>query len=149
MINLASDHAGFDLKEAIKKYLLKNKFKVKDFGTFNRDAVAWSYYGAMAAKAVSDNFATQRGIIVCGSGIGMSMVCNKFKNVRAALCHDKHTAELSRKHNNANILNLGARILEVKTALEIVEIWLKTKFEGGRHQQRLDLMSDIENQNFK
>ena len=150
-IFLASDHAGFELKEIIKKFLLtKNQYTVEDVGTFSNERVNWVEYGAKAAKKVSQNCNQARGILVCGSGIGMSIVSNKFKNIRAALCSDEYAAEMSRKHNNANILNLGGRVLNPETAIKIVEKWLTTGFEAGRHQQRLDyLVSNIEKINFK
>lgn len=151
-IYLASDHAGFQLKEEIKKYLLKNKgnFTVQDMGTSSGESVNWAEYGAKAAGQVSKDPENSRGIIVCGSGLGMSMVSNKFKNVRAALCSDEYCAEMSRKHNNANVLNMGARQIAVEKALRIVDIWLNTTFEGGRHQERLDFLHDtVEKNNFK
>lgn len=149
-IYLASDHAGFELKNEVKRYLLQNNYNVEDLGTYSKEPVNWPEYGARAAGKVAEDPDNSKGIIICGSGLGMSMVANKFKNIRAALCHDEYTAEMSRKHNNANILNLGARILNNKKALKIVEIWLNTEFEGGRHQRRLDyLHNKIERDNFK
>jgi ribose 5-phosphate isomerase B len=149
-IYLASDHAGFDLKETIKKFVQKEQYSVEDLGTHSGESVNWAEYGARAARMVSENPRETRGILICGSGIGMSMIANKFKDIRAALCHNSYTAEMSRKHNNANILTMGARILEPDQALNIVEIWLSTPFEGGRHQDRLDYMHHIiEKQNFK
>jgi ribose 5-phosphate isomerase B len=151
-IYLASDHAGFQLKEEIKKYLLENKgnFTVEDMGPTSGEPVNWAEYGAKAAGQVAKDPGNSRGIIVCGTGLGMSMVSNKFKNVRAALCCDEYSAEMSRKHNNANVLNMGARRIAVEKALRIVDIWLNTPFEGGRHQERLDYLLDtIEKNNFK
>jgi ribose 5-phosphate isomerase B len=154
-IYLASDHAGFELKEEVKKYLQVNKANldlemIDDQGTYSLDSVNWAEYGAKAAQHVSDDPENSKGIIICGSGIGMSMVANKFKNVRAALCNDKYAAEMSRKHNNANVLNMGARILDTESALDIVNTWLNTEFEGGRHQDRIDyLRTNVENNNFK
>jgi len=151
-IYLASDHAGFPLKEEIKKYLGKNKknFTIEDMGTDSLESVNWSEYGARAAGKVSADPENSRGIIVCGTGLGMSMVSNKFKNVRAALCNDEYSAEMSRKHNNANVLNMGARLIAVEKALRIVETWLNTEFEGGRHQERLNYLIDrVEKSNFK
>jgi ribose 5-phosphate isomerase B len=150
IIYLASDHAGFELKEKVKKYLLDNNFTIEDMGTHSDESVNWSEYGAEAAQKVSEDPGNTKGIIICGSGIGMSMVSNKFKNVRAALCHDLHAAEMSRKHNNANVLNMGARVIDTKTALEIVDKWLHTEFEGGRHQKRIDYLHRVvERMNFK
>jgi len=149
-IYLASDHAGFELKEAVKGYLLDRHFEIEDMGAFSTDAVNWVEYGAKAAREVSDHADNARGILICGSGIGMSMVANKFKHIRAALVSDEYGAEMSRKHNNANVLTLGARVLSREKALKIVETWLNTEFEGGRHQARLDYLYDVvENNNFK
>ena len=149
-IYLASDHAGFELKESIKNYLQSQQYTVEDMGTHSRDSVNWAEYGARAARMVSENATDSRGILLCGSGIGMSMVANKFKKIRAAFCHDLYTVEMSRKHNDANILTLGARILKTEDALDMVKVWLNTPFEGGRHQDRLDyLHRKIEKKNFK
>ena len=149
-IILASDHAGFQLKEKIKGYLQKNGYFCNDLGTGSAESVNWAEYGALAARKVAESHGRARGILICGTGIGMSMIANKFKGIRAALCHDPYTAEMSRKHNNANILTLGARILKDRTAIKIVNLWLHTEFEGGRHQKRLDFLHRvIEQQNFK
>jgi ribose 5-phosphate isomerase B len=149
-IFLASDHAGFELKEKVKQYLLNRNFVVEDMGTGSTESVNWAEYGAKAAKKVSEDPENARGIIICGSGIGMSMISNKFRNVRAALCSDEYAAEMSRKHNNANVLNMGARVMDKEKALKIVEVWLNTEFEGGRHQKRLDFLHQVvEKDNFK
>jgi ribose 5-phosphate isomerase B len=149
-IYLASDHAGFELKEEVKRSLLKKNFVVEDMGTGSTESVNWAEYGAKAAKKVSEDPENARGIIICGSGIGMSMVSNKFRDVRAALCSDEYAAEMSRKHNNANVLNMGARVIDREKALKIVDTWLNTEFEGGRHQKRLDyLHQTVEKENFK
>ncbi len=149
-IYLASDHAGYELKQVVIKYLQDNGYEYEDMGTYSTDSVNWSEYGALAAKKVSENYKDSKGIIICGSGMGMSMVSNKFKNVRAALCNDLYSAEMSRKHNNANVLNMGGRVVGKDLALKILDVWLNTDFEGGRHQKRLDFLSDeIEKNNFK
>ncbi len=149
-IYLASDHAGFELKEYLKKYLEKNGYDISDKGTFNKERANWAEYGAQGAEAVSKDPENTRGIIICGSGIGMSMVSNKFKNVRAALCMDEYSAEMSRRHNNSNVLNMGARVIDKEKAIRITEIWLKTPFERGRHQERLEYLSkEVEEKNFK
>jgi ribose 5-phosphate isomerase B len=149
-IFLASDHAGFELKELVKQYLLNKNFAVEDMGTGSTESVNWAEYGAKAAKKVSEDPENAKGIIICGSGIGMSMVSNKFRHVRAALCSDEYAAEMSRKHNNANVLNMGARVIDKEKALKIVDVWLNTEFEGGRHQKRLDyLHQTVEEDNFK
>lgn len=149
-ICLASDHAGFELKEYLKKYLEKNGYDISDKGVYNNECANWAEYGAHGAEAVSKDPENTRGIIICGSGIGMSMVSNKFKNVRAALCMDEYSAEMSRRHNNSNILNMGARVIDKEKAIRIMEIWLKTPFERGRHQVRLEYLSkEVEEKNFK
>lgn len=148
-VYLASDHAGFRLKEEVGKYLRDNGYAVEDMGTHTADSVSWAEYGAKAAAKVSEDPENSKGIIICGSGIGMSMVSNKFKNVRAALCRDEYDAEMSRKHNNANVLNMGERVTDTDTALKIVRTWLNTGFEGGRHQTRLDHLNKLEQNNFK
>jgi ribose 5-phosphate isomerase B len=143
---LAADHAGFELKENIKTYLQEQKYVVEDCGAFSSEAVNWAEYGARAAAKVSADPERTAGILICGSGIGMSIVANKFKNVRAALCHDENGARLARRHNNANVLAMGARVVSVDEALNIVRVFLTTGFEGGRHQVRLDYLRDyVEN----
>jgi len=149
-IYLASDHAGFELKQIVIGYLEEKGYEYEDMGTFSKDSVNWAEYGAIAARKVSENYKNSKGIIICGSGMGMSMVSNKFKNVRAALCNDLYSAEMSRKHNNANVLNMGGRVVGKDLALKIVDVWLNTDFEGGRHQKRLDYLSnEVEEINFK
>ncbi|MCP4157814.1 MAG: ribose 5-phosphate isomerase B [bacterium] len=149
-IYLASDHAGYELKETVKKYLLEKDFQLEDMGASSPESVNWAEYGAKAAQKVSEDPKNAKGIIICGSGIGVSMVSNKFKHVRAALCHDVNAAEMCRKHNNANVLNMGARVIDTETALKIVDTWLNTAFEGGRHQTRLDYLHRVvEKNNFK
>ncbi len=149
-IYLAADHAAFQLKEKIKQYLEAKGYNLEDMGAHSADSVNWAEYGAKAARHVSQDPVNNKGIILCGSGIGVSMVSNKFKNVRAALCHDVYAAEMSRKHNNSNVLNMGARVIDEETALQITETWLNTDFEGGRHQERLNfLQQEVEGTNFK
>ncbi len=149
-IYLASDHAGYDLKQIVIRYIKDKGYKFEDLGTFSKESVNWAEYGAKAAKKVSEDPINTKGIIICGSGMGMSMVSNKFKNVRAALCNDLYSAEMSRKHNDANVLNMGGRVVGRDLALKIVEKWLNTEYEGGRHQKRIDyLTNEIEKINFK
>lgn len=152
-IYLASDHAAYDLKEKVKKYLVENNYDIEDVGAHSTEAASWAEYGAKAAGKVSQDPVNSKAIIICGTGIGMSLVSNKFKNVRAALCHDEFTTEMSRKHNNANILNMGARVIGDEKALKLVEIWLTTDFEGKktpRYQERLDYLHNVvEKKNFK
>jgi len=149
-IYLASDHAGFQLKEDVKQYLTEKKLSYEDMGAFSTESANWVEYGAKAAAKVSQDPENSQAILICGSGIGMSIVGNKFKNVRAALCNDPYAVEMSRRHNNANILTMGARVIEKDEAFQILDIWFKTSYEGGRHQNRLDYLRDVvEKNNFK
>ena len=135
-ISLASDHAGFNLKEIIKKKLIKNKVKVLDFGPFNKDKVDYPDYAKKVARNISSK-KTNMGILVCGSGTGMAMSANKLRKIRAAVCYNSVSTRLSRTHNNANIIALGSRLTNKKEALKLVNIFLSTKFEGGRHLRRI------------
>lgn len=140
-IAIGADHGGFELKEKIVEYLKLNKIEFKDFGTFSTDSCDYPKIAKTVALEV-DGGDFDRGIIVCGSGIGVSIMANRFKRVRAALCWDLKTAQLSRSHNDANIICLGQRVIDEKLALEIVDVWLKTDFEGGRHQRRVDMLTE-------
>lgn len=146
-IAIASDHAGRELKEKIVSLLNENGMDVIDYGVDNPESADYPDYGIKVARVVSKG-EVDRGILSCGTGIGMSIVANKFPNVRAALCCDINTAKMSRLHNDANILVLGGRTLEKNIALSILEVWLKTDFEGGRHQKRLDKIRDLEKELF-
>ncbi|MDD6189281.1 MAG: ribose 5-phosphate isomerase B [Clostridiales bacterium] len=143
MIALANDHAGIALKEEIKKLLDQRGLEYKDFGTNTEASVDYPIYGEAVGKAVASGDC-DRGIIICGTGIGISIAANKVPGVRAALCTDCFMAEMARRHNNANILALGARVLGGGLALKIVETFLDTEFEGGRHERRVDIISAIE-----
>ncbi len=136
MIIIGSDHAGFAMKEIIKEYLSGLNYAVEDIGTFSEDSVDYPDFAKKVAKKIqnSDNY----GILICGTGIGMSITANRFNNVRCALCHDAYTAEFARKHNNANILAFGGRTTGVEIAKQMVYIFLNTSFEGGRHQRRVN-----------
>jgi len=138
-IIIGSDHAGFALKEALKGTIAG----LTDIGTDSDASVDYPDFGARVARAVSKG-EFERGILVCGSGVGMSIVANRFPGVRAALCTDVETARLSRMHNDANVLVLAGRRTDAETALAIVEVWLTTPFEGGRHEQRLNKIRNIE-----
>lgn len=141
VIALASDHAGFVLKEILKSDLAAMGYRTLDLGTNNPDdSVDYPSYGMAAAQALGDGRA-ERGVIVCGSGIGISIAANRLPWARAALCHDALTARLARQHNDANILALGARTLGVETARDILKVFLATPFEGGRHQRRVDMLA--------
>lgn len=138
-IAIGSDHGGFELKAKIAEYLKSKGIEIKDFGTFTNESCDYPVFAKEVATEVA-NGSFNRGILICGTGIGVSIVANKIKGIRAALCFDTFCAKMSREHNNANILCLGQRVLSQDLALEIVDIWLKTDFEGGRHQRRVDLI---------
>ena len=142
-VAIASDHAGFELKEKIKKHLEELGYKYKDFGTDSNESVDYPDYALKVAESVAKKD-YERGILICGSGIGMCMVANKIYGVRAALCHNVETARLSREHNDANILTFGARIVDEQIAKEMVKVWLKTEFLGERHLRRVNKIKDIE-----
>ena len=135
-IFIASDHAGFDLKEIIKQYLSKRKLAFQDLGPENDKRVDYPIYAHNVAKKVKVN-KNNVGILICGSGTGMNIAANKHKNIRAAQCFNLKSTKLSRLHNDANIITLGSRLISKKNALNFVGIFLKTKFEGGRHSKRI------------
>ena len=141
-IAVGSDHAGFALKEFVKDYLTGAGFTVEDCGTFSEESVDYTDYGIQVAQKIS-NGEFERGILICGTGLGMSMVANRFKHVRAALCHDIFSAMMSRRHNDANILVLGGRVIGSELAREIVQTWLKTPFEDGRHRRRIEKFDTV------
>ena len=141
-IAIASDHGGFTLKEEIKKYLISEGIEVTDLGTNSEESVDYPVYGKLCAEAVASGKA-DRGIACCSTGVGISMAANKVKGIRCALCTDTHMAEMTRKHNDANMLALGGRTISVNTALEITKIWLETEFEGGRHKRRVDMINEM------
>ena len=136
-IFISSDHAGFKLKEIIKKYLSIKKMNYQDLGPVNDARVDYPDYAHKVAKKVKMN-KNNRGILICGSGIGMNIVANKYKNIRAAQCFNLKSTKLSRLHNDANIITLGSRLLSTKNALNFVSVFLNTKFEGGRHSKRIN-----------
>ena len=142
MIYISSDHAGFKLKEELKNLLKSVGQEFTDLGPFENSRCDYSSYAISLAKKIQQN-PSSRGILVCGSGLGVSMAANRFKGIRAALCRSTDDARLSREHNDANVICLGERMTETKTGLEIVKIFLETKFEGGRHQQRIDLFNSL------
>ncbi len=142
---LAADHGGFDLKEVIKTYLAE-KYEIEDLGTYNTDSVDYPDFGIKAGEAVIAGLADY-AIIFCGSGIGISIAANKVPGIRAALCHNIEYAKLSKQHNNANILALGGRFLSPQEAKGIVDVWLNTNFEGGRHQNRINKINVYERNN--
>lgn len=147
-IGLASDHGGFELKEELKGFLKSIEVEPIDFGTFNEDSVDYPDFGVILAEKVSRG-ELERGILICGTGIGMSIVANKFRGVRAALSNDLYSARFSREHTDSNILVIGGRIVGKELAKEIVRVWLNTDFAGGRHKRRLEKIEVLEKRNFK
>jgi len=147
-IALGSDHGGYNLKEYIKRYLKENNIEFEDFGTFSTESVDYPDFAEVVAKAVAEG-RFDRGILCCGTGIGVAITANKIPGIRAALCTDCFAAKASREHNDSNILCLGERVTGPGLALMIVDIWLKTEFEGGRHKRRVDKISKIEEKYLK
>jgi len=141
-IALASDHAGYELKMKIKTYLEQLGLSIEDFGAFKTESSDYPDYAVLAARAVAKGKA-DRGILICATGIGMSIVANKIGGIRAALCTSTEMAEMSRRHNNANVLALGGRSIDHQLALEMVDIWLKTPFEGERHLRRINKIHQL------
>ena len=143
-IIIASDHGGFELKQNIIKFLEKvyTSYTIIDVGVYNENSVDYPdicynlicKYNLVKKNNQQDIFC----IVICGTGIGVSISCNKFKNIRCALCHNKYTAEMAKKHNNANVIAMGGRILNIETAIDIINTFINTQYEGGRHQRRLD-----------
>ena len=147
-IAIGSDHGGWELKEHLKAFLIERDFSVEDFGLATQDKTDYPVIAIQLARSISEG-KLERGILICGTGIGMSIVANRFSGVRAALCHDIYTARMSREHNNANILVLGGRVLGKGLAEEILKVWIDTAFlyADGRHSRRLKLITDLEKEN--
>ncbi len=143
-IALACDHGGLELKLKIKEHLIERGFEVEDFGTHTKDSCDYPDYAAPAAKAVASG-ECDRGILVCTTGIGVSITANKVRGIRCALLSDTVSARMTRQHNDTNMMALGQGVVGEKLALEIVDIWLDTAFDGGRHQRRIDKMMALEN----
>ncbi len=142
-IAIGSDHAGFDYKEAIKEYLLSKGYEVIDKGTYSKESTDYPVYArAVAQEVTSKN--VDRGIVICGTGIGVSITANKVPGIRAALCTNEFMARLSRQHNDANVIAIGARVIGLEHAIAIIETFLNTPFEGGRHERRVHLIEDID-----
>lgn len=144
MIAIACDHAALELKAVVIKMLEERGLSYMDFGTDSKDSCHYPIFGARAARAVASG-QCDRGIVICGTGIGMSIVANKVKGIRCSLCNDVYSAKMTRAHNNSNMLAMGARVIGAETAKEIVTAWLDTPFEGGRHQTRVDMITAVEN----
>ncbi len=138
---LGADHAGFPLKEAVAKYLKEQGVPHEDIGCYSTDRVDYPNIAFTLAHQMKDGAFT-RGVLCCGSGIGVSMAANRFPHVRAVVAHDLYTAQMSRRHNDANVLCMGARFIAPELACEILKTWMETPFEGGRHQERVNMMED-------
>lgn len=143
-IALGADHGAFELKEAVKKHLEEKGIEFEDFGCYSKESVDYPVYACRAATAVAKGD-YDFGVICCTTGLGVSMAANKVKGVRAAVCTSDHLAEMTRRHNNANVICMGQAVVTVDQALSMVDIFLSTEFEGGRHQRRVALLTDIEN----
>lgn len=147
MIAIGCDHGGLDIKNAVIAYMKENDIDYKDFGCYTSDSVDYPVYAYQVAKSVSDGDA-ELGIICCGTGIGVSMAANKVKGIRAAVCTDEFCVEMTRRHNNANILCMGGRVIDEEKAVKLASIFLNTPFDGGRHENRVNMIMDIENGRF-
>ncbi|MGI6109575.1 MAG: ribose 5-phosphate isomerase B [Eubacteriaceae bacterium] len=143
-IAIGNDHAGVELKNEITEHLQERGIEVINFGTDTAESVDYPVYGKKVAHAVADGQA-DLGVLVCGTGVGISLAANKVHGIRAVVCSEPFSARLSRQHNNSNILSMGARVIGPGTAMDIVDAWLDAEFEGGRHQRRVDLIEDPEN----
>ncbi len=143
-VSIGADHGAFELKEALKKHLEEKGIDYKDFGCFSKESVDYPKFAYAAAKAVADG-ECDFGIICCTTGLGVSMAANKVAGVRAAVCTNEMLAEMTRRHNNANVICMGQKVVSQELAEKMVDIFLSTEFEGGRHQRRVDLLTDIEN----
>jgi len=143
MLAIGCDHGGYELKQEVMKHLKERGVKFKDFGTNSTESVDYPVYAKKVCDAVTSGEA-ECGILICGTGIGMSMAANKCKGIRAAVCGDTFSAEFTRKHNDANVLCMGARVIGPGLALKIVDTFLDNSFEGGRHQRRVDMVMDLE-----
>lgn len=144
MIAIACDHAALDMKAEVIRILEERGLEYKDFGTYTTESCHYPIFGARAAQSVASG-ECEKGILICGTGIGMSLVANKVKGIRCSLCSDSYSAKMTRAHNNSNMLAMGARVIGIEVAKEIVAAWLDTPFEGGRHQTRVDMITALEN----
>lgn len=148
MIAIGSDHGGYKLKEEIKKYLEEKDIKYVDCGTNSEESVDYPDIAKAVCKKMQNKECNQ-GILICRSGIGMSIVANKFKGIRCAKCENEEEAKFSRMHNDSNVLALGADYIDINEAIRVVRTWLATEFAGGRHKDRVDIIKEIENENMK
>lgn len=146
MLAIGSDHGGFELKEAVKCYLDEHNIKYIDFGTYNTDSVDYTEFALKVSKAII-NKECENGILCCGTGIGISIAANKVRGIRASVCTNEYCAEMARRHNNANILCMGGRVISKEEAIKITDKFLNTSFDGGRHERRIAQITEIENLN--
>lgn len=148
-IGIGVDHGGYEMKQPLIDYLRNKGYEVADYGTNSSESCDYPIYGEKVALAILNN-EIERGILICGTGVGIGLAANKYKGIRCATCSDSFTAEYSRKHNDANIISFGARVINLEKAKELVDIFLTTEFEGGeRHLRRVGMLKEIENKNFK
>ena len=143
MLAIGSDHGGYELKEHIKKYLDEKGVEYKDFGCYDESSVDYPDIAETVCKSIIDG-ESENGILVCGTGIGISIAANKIDGIRAAHCHDIYSAEMTKRHNNANVICMGGRVIGRELAFKIVDAWLGAEFEGGRHQTRIDKIHNLE-----
>ncbi|MBR3605618.1 MAG: ribose 5-phosphate isomerase B [Candidatus Gastranaerophilales bacterium] len=138
-IALASDHGGYELKEKVYKYLIDKNYEIVNFGTDSSESCDYPVYASKVCNAIlNDGF--DKGILICGTGIGMSIMANRHKGIRAACLSDVYSAQMTRKHNNSNVLCFGARVIDEEMAYKIVDTWLETEYEAGRHQKRVEML---------
>lgn len=145
IIGIGNDHVAVDMKNEIKNYLEKKGHTVVDFGTNSFERCDYPVYGRAVAKAVAAS-EVECGVLICGTGVGISLAANKVAGIRACVCSEPYSARLSKEHNNTNIIAFGARVIGIETAKMIVDEWLNAEFEGGRHQKRIDMIAEIENE---
>lgn len=147
-VALGCDHGGFNIKSAVIDYLKESEIEFKDFGCYDENSVDYPVYAYKVAKAVADGD-YELGILCCGTGIGISMAANKVDGIRAAVCTDEFMAEMTRRHNNANIICMGGRVIDEQKAVKLADIFLNTEYEGGRHSRRVDMITAIEQGTYK
>ena len=143
MLAIGCDHGGYELKEHIKKYLDEKGVEYKDFGCYDESSVDYPDIAQAVCKSINDK-ESENGILVCGTGIGISIAANKIDGIRAAHCHDVYSAEMTKRHNNANVICMGGRVIGRELAFKIIDAWLGAEFEGGRHQTRIDKIHSLE-----
>ena len=148
MIAIGCDHGGYEIKNAVIDYLKDKGIAYADYGCYSTESVDYPVFAYKVASAIASGEA-ELGILCCGTGIGISMAANKVKGIRAAVCSDPFCAEMTRRHNNANILCMGGRVIDCNKAVQLADIFLHTEFEGGRHEKRVQMITDIENGNFE